>query len=166
MKIKPAPAYCTLRKYLRYDKKTGLFYHKIGSSRRQKGYVAGFIRKDGYWSIGLNKQSYLGHKLAWYYVHGRWAEELDHENRIRSDNWIGNLRESTRQQNTGNHEGWGNKKSGLPRGVYHHPADKTRFRAQIYINYKAKHLGCFNTVDEAVAAYKVAALKHFGEFAP
>ncbi len=168
MKLRPPPPLGRLRKVFQFDKETGLFYYKITVGRHGgiKGNIAGFIRKDGYWSISLDGKSYLGHRLAWYYVYGVWLSEVDHKDRIRSNNAIRNLRGGTRTQNNGNSNGWGSKKkSGLPRGVYFHPADKTRFRAQIFINYKPKHLGCFNSVEEARAAYKVAALEHFGEFA-
>ena len=160
MKIKKAPKFSNLKRYYRYDENTGNFYY------RSNGKLAGFERQDGYLAIFFEGVSYLGHRLAWYYMTGDWVTEIDHKDTVRNHNWFKNLRSCTRKQNTGNSNGWGKKKkSGLPRGVYFHPADKTRFRAQIFMNYKAVHLGCFDSIEKATAAYREAARQHFGEFA-
>ena len=160
MKLKPAPNLERLRKHLHYNKTTGLF------TSRKTGNLVGFIRNDRYWNILFEGVTYLGHRLAWYYVHGEWPIEIDHKDKNRSNTAIKNLRKCTRKENIGNGLGWAKKKkSGLPRGVFYHPADKKRFRAQIYINYKAVHLGVFNTIEAASSAYKIAAREHFGEFA-
>ncbi len=45
-------------------------------------------------------------------------------------------------------------------GVYR---EHRRFRAVISINGKAKHIGMFNTAEEAAAAYNKVSKEHFGE---
>lgn len=167
MKRKSPPDIQLLRKVYSYNKNTGEFRWKIRTGAKSYiGEIAGHLRKDGYIEIVCDGKRYLAHNLAWYYVHGDWVIEIDHKDKIRYHNWITNLRPCTRTQNSGNGAGWGNKKkSKLPRGVYHHPGDKTRFRAQIVMGGRAKHLGCFDTVAEAEAVYKLAARTHFGEFA-
>lgn len=166
MKIKKYPSWVQLRRLYYYDRLTGYFYHKRNTGRGRKGQRAGLLRQDGYYSISINGQTWLAHRLAWFYCHCEWPDEVDHKDRNRSNNAVSNLRPVTRTQNNGNSNGWGPlKKSGLPRGVYFHPCDKTRFRAQIFINYKAVHLGVFDTVADAVEAYTIAARQHFGEFA-
>lgn len=165
MKRKQAPPLQLLKALYQYNPRTGIFTHKRNTGRGRKGCAAGLHRQDGHISISINGYSYLAHHLAWYYIYGTWPDEVDHEDRIRSNNRIKNLRDATRTQNNGNSNGWGyKKKSGLPRGVYKHPGDPSRFRAQIFINYKAVHLGCFNSIEEAKIAYRKAAKKHFGEF--
>ena len=46
------------------------------------------------------KRVILAHRLAWRLHYGEWPLFLiDHENRIKSDNRIGNLRPATKSQN-------------------------------------------------------------------
>jgi hypothetical protein len=165
MNRRPRPDRNRAIELLSYNRETGEFIHAISHHKAKKGKIAGFIRKDGYKSVSIDGQSYLGHHIAWLIVYNEWLQEIDHKDGIRANNVIDNLRDSTRSQNCGNSNGWGKKKpSGLPRGVYYHPGDPTRFRAQIYINYKAIHLGCFDSIHEAKQAYDQAAREHFGDF--
>lgn len=39
-------------------------------------------------------------------------------------------------------------------------------RARIRVNGKLRHIGQYNTPDEAVVAYRAAHAAHFGEFSP
>jgi len=167
MRKKSPPNLTRLREVFSYNPKTGQFIYKIDAGARGRaGNVAGFERSDGYWSIAMDGACWLAHQLAWFYVHEEWVQEIDHRDTIRRNNWIKNLRPCTRAQNNMNSDGWGiKKKSGLPRGVFYHPADKSRFRAQIYFNRKAVHLGVFDKLDDAVTAYKEAARSFFGDFA-
>lgn len=161
MTLKSPPDLELLRKKVKYDKKTGNF------SDRKTGQKLNYTRSDRYQNVYFEGATYLAHRLAWYYVKGEWPPEIDHADRDRTNTEFKNLRKCTRKENIGNSLGWGfKKKSKLPRGVFYHPADRTRFRAQIYVNKKAVHLGVFDTVAEAAEAYRLAAQQHFGEFAP
>jgi hypothetical protein len=117
--------------------------------------------------ISVNGNAQLAHKVAWFYVYGEWLLEIDHKNRIRSDNRITNLRKATRNQNNMNSLGWRKEKRkfDLPRGVYHYPQCPNRYRAQIVVNKKQIHLGCFDSILLAQKAYAEAAYKYFGSFA-
>lgn len=168
MRRRGPPDLVRLRNLYSYNPKTGLFVHRHSRYRVVKGEVAGSLRTDGYIKMVVDGAQYLAHHLAWYIYYEEWVLELDHINRRRSENWIKNLRPATRAQNNGNNDGWAQekRKHKLPRGVYTHPCVKGRYRAQIVADRKQIHLGCFATVKEAEMAYKEAANKYFGEFAP
>lgn len=151
-----------LRELLIYNRKTGEF---TWVKRRQGVTIgpAGRIRSDGYLIISVLGTEYYGHRLAWLYVKGEWPlEELDHRNRIRSDNRWKNLRPATTAQNNLNQGIRKDCKSGY-RGVCWNPRSK-KWRATISANKKQIHLGLFENVLDAAKAYQAAARKLHGEF--
>lgn len=89
--------------------------------------------------------------------------QVDHVNMNTLDNRRANLRLATRGQNGANRKSYKNSTSPL-KGVCWHKRDQY-WRAQIRANGRVKHLGCFNTQEEAHAAYCAAAEKYHGEFA-
>ena len=85
---------------LHYNTDTGDFIWKNGP---RAGKLAGDVKKDGYRYIALINERYLAHRLAWFYVHGRWPEpQIDHLNRNGADNRLVNLREVTAKGNCEN----------------------------------------------------------------
>lgn len=145
-----------LRSILNYDQETGIFTWKVSTSRRVKvGAVAGCSNGDGYLLIQLQSRKYQAHRLAWLHTYGAWpTDQIDHINRIRTDNRISNLRDVSTKQNQQNAGKRSNNTSGHP-GVCWHKRD-SKWVARIKHNYKAIHLGYFNTLEEAVAARKAA----------
>lgn len=89
--------------------------------------------------------------------------DTDHINHNKLDNRKSNLRICTRTENQQNHKIQKNSTSGY-KGVNYHKVNQV-WRAQIRINRKHTHLGCFDTKEEAAIAYNQAAIKYFGEFA-
>ena len=154
-----------LREFLSYDPGTGVFrWIKTRSSRIMVGDVAGSYNADGYWQINFGKKLYLGHRLAVFLMTGRWPEHtVDHRDRNKSNNRWENLREASYSQNSANMVRRPNNTSGR-KGVFFGRNSKRPF-AQIMVNRKSIHLGTFDTVEEASAAYETAATKYFGEFA-
>ena len=103
--------------------------------------------------------------VAWFYVYGRWPrDEIDHINRIRSDNRIVNLREATHHQNTCNGPPRRTSKSGLI-GVSW-DSGTGQWRAHITVAGRTRHLGRFDSITEATVARQAAARAQFGDFAP
>jgi len=153
-----------LKEMLHYNPETGVFTWRV--SRRgtaKQGTEAGSVNGDGYRRITINGSKFLAHRLAWLYVHGVLPEnELDHKNRDKDANWIANLREATRVENTRNKRRNSNNTSGF-KGVSWHRAAK-KFCADIGIAGKTIHLGLFETAEAASSAYEAAAAKAFGEF--
>lgn len=127
------------------------------------GTVAGSFG-DTHIQISLFGHHFMAHRLAWVVLTGRPPkEEIDHVNRNGFDNRACNLREATRAQNKQNTRGY--TRSGLPKGVRR--SGRRKFRAMIKPpnSQTEMYLGTFDSAADASAAYRAAALKHFGEFA-
>jgi hypothetical protein len=86
---------------------------------------------------------------------GRWPDnEMDHINRVATDDRWQNLRAATRAQNEWNKDKYRNNKSGV-KGVYFRDG---KWIAGIRRNGTRQILGRFLTVQEAAAAYQQADL--------
>lgn len=152
-----------LKRQLNYDPKSGIFTRIISKSGCCIGRRAGTLMRGGYVMICINQVNYLAHRLAWLYTRGQWPVVfIDHINRIRSDNRIENLREATNSQNKANGGNYRKMYSHLPKGVTWRRHGK--FAAQIRHNQKTIHLGHFDNITQAEAAYKEASLRLQGEF--
>lgn len=156
--------YERLREVLDYDPETGVFKWKVAVARRVKiGDEAGNI-KNGYLEIECEGTRAYAHRLAWLWMTGKWPPQcIDHINLVRIDNRFSNLRLATFKDNAGNRLPNRNNKSGM-KGIFYR-ADRRKWAAHIYINGRSTHLGHFGTAEEARAAYKEAAERHFGSFA-
>lgn len=118
----------------------------------------------GYVMISFENQLYAAHRLAWYFIHGEVPQlplHIDHINRDKMDNRIGNLRIATSAQNQANANMLVTNTSGI-KGVARRG---DRWRAFIRINGRPKHLGTFDTKELAAEAYRSAAKAIRGEFA-
>lgn len=87
---------------------------------------------------------------------------IDHINHNPSDNRKCNLRPATKSQNGANRPKTKHNTSGY-KGVT--TLRNGKYMARITVNYKGIYLGCYNTPEEAYAAYKKAEEKYFGEYA-
>jgi hypothetical protein len=87
---------------------------------------------------------------------------VDHRNGDHLDCRLGNLRVCTTAQNTWNEPKLKTNKTGH-RGVSFHRG-KGKYRAVITCNGKYKHLGYFDTLEEATARYERKARELFGEY--
>lgn len=155
-----------LRELLHYDPETGVFTWKVNRGHMARaGLVAGNLRSDGYRQIKVDGVLYRAHRLAWFHVTSKWPEgDLDHENLRKDDNRFDNLRPATDSQNKANVSANSNNRLGV-KGVYFRGHLSRPFVASIQVNGRKRHLGCFETAEEAGAAYALAASSHFGEFA-
>ena len=86
--------------------------------------------------------------------------QIDHINHNKLDNRRSNLRAATGSQNQMNKPTQANNKLGV-KGV--HQTKQGRYRAYAWVNGKHKHIGVYNTVEEAKAAW-TEATAYRGEF--
>ena len=153
-----------LREVLTYDPDTGVFRWLVRvSSHRDAGDVAGNKNKRGYWKIVYGGKIYAAHRLAWFFTYGVWpTENIDHINRVRTDNRIANLRLCSVAKNSFNMRRDRQNSSGY-KGVYWHKKAK-KYSAAVKLNRVSYYLGLFNTAEEAYKAYVNKAKQLHGEF--
>ena len=146
---------------LRYE--DGRLYWTRGM---KAGAEAGCKRKsDGRVLIRLGGRKgplILRYRLIYLLVNGFMpAGEIDHINGDPSDDRVENLREATSAQQKWNRARCVSNKAGA-KGVIPYG---DRYTAQICVDGKSTHLGVFDTVEEASAAYMRRAVSIAGEFA-
>ena len=129
-----------------------------------------YLHHQGYaiqtWNKILSKQiSTLAHQLVWKFYEGEIPKgyELDLINQNKLDCRISNLRLATRSQNRMNTHPIENKTSKY-KGVSFFKRNG-KWRAQIKIDKRLKHLGYFDSEELAAQCYNRIALNLFGEFA-
>jgi len=151
-----------------YDPETGLLHWKVKRphSTNQPGDLAGCITKPrGEWVINYGAPPgniYKATHIIWLIVTGDWpTDTIDHKDNWPPNNRWENLRLATHSQQQGNRGKLSNNESGF-KGV---SILDGRYMARIRINGKLRHLGMFDTGEEAHAAYMKAAIEHWGEFA-
>lgn len=154
-----------LREVLDYNPDTGEFRWKVATGPRAKiGAVAGRVAEDGYVQIKMDGHLYRAHRLAFMWMSGAWPKhEVDHINRMRSDNrWL-NLRQATKSENQRNTVNRRNGTSGFKGVSFMKRLNK--WQAHIYHGGKLNYLGVHQTAELAARAYAVAAEKLHGDFA-
>ncbi len=140
-----------LKELLRYSKKTGAFVRKIDCRRHKAGTQSGSVTTLGYVEVQVDGARYLGHRLAFLYVTGRWPEnDVDHRNGNRADNAWRNLRDVPHAVNQQNRrKPTVRNQTGLL-GV---SPKRAKFAANICVKGRQTSLGVFLTPEAAHTAY-------------
>ena len=149
-----------LHELLDYNPDTGIFRWRESGSGRIGKIETGSISANGYLVITVDGKTYKSHRLAILYTDGYLPEhEVDHINRIRTDNRRKNLREASRQCQSRNCGMLKNNTSGV-KGVSWDKM-KGKWEAYIAVNRKLKRLGCYTDLLEA-AYHRYAAEQCLG----
>jgi hypothetical protein len=150
--------------HLNYDPSSGLFWWIKGNKRNTKpGQEAGCISR-GRRVIRLLNRNYEASNLAWLIMTGEWPTgEVDHLNKIPSDNSWNNLRLANGSQNNANRGKNKNNTSGH-KGVHFCKRDK-KYVARIMKDRKMIFLGAYDNLEEAAMVYRSKAIELFREFA-
>ena len=128
---------------------------RVWSKKKSKGrFLKHGINNIGYVQVTLCKDGKTKtktiHRLLGkaYIPNPENKPEIDHIDNNRQNNNISNLRWVTKRENQLNKGAYGEVKF---KGVYKHG---NRFRAHIAVDGKMKHIGCYDTAEEAAEAYK------------
>ena len=113
-----------------------------------------------HYGTSITHSRYCTHRLIWKLMTGEDPpRDVDHQNGNGLDNRWDNLRLANMTEQNRNRQ-WRGNATGR-KGVY---ATRGKWRARIKNNYILHHLGTFDTIEEASAAYEAAARKLHGDF--
>jgi hypothetical protein len=147
---KTLPTLYRLNEVLEYFPDTGNFTSRVKrGSRAMPGTVAGSLKVCGRVILQVDGVEYKAHRLAWLMFYGEEpTSEIDHINRIQSDNRISNLRCVSHRENMLNRGMPKNNTSGHV-GV-HWFVPTSRWKASITVDGKERSLGYFISKEEAI----------------
>jgi hypothetical protein len=153
-----------VRELLNYDLDTGVFTWRHSRRGLKAGAVAGRISGAGYWQLCIDSAYFYAHRVAWLYVTGEWPKsQIDHIDLDKKNNRFANLRNADRVQNQGNRPMSRHNASGIKGVRWNRHVQK--WQARLTDDGRDRHLGHFDNITEASAAYQTAATKKFGSFA-
>jgi hypothetical protein len=145
-----------LKTRLHYDPLTGIFTWLVVKKHKLLGKQAGNITTNGYREVYIASRKYYSHRLAWLYMYGTFPDKIDHEDGVRDNNKIDNLRDVSQQQNMQNITLRSDNTSGQM-GVNKF---RKRWRARINVSGKEIALGFYDSFEEAVKVRKEAEVKY------
>lgn len=153
-----------VRDLLDYDRHTGGLLWRVSRGSVRAGQRAGTVKRDGYRRVMIDGREWPEAHVVWLWVHGTLPPlQVDHINLNKADNRIDNLRLATCSQQQANTRPSKRNKHGC-KGLKWR-ADRRKWRVDIYVNGCAKTVGHYTHKPDAIAAYALAARKHFGDFA-
>lgn len=148
--------FARLRDILDYNPETGKF------TKRPK--EVGIHHARGGCRLWVGNEQHLAHRVAWFWMTGQWPPVefvIDHINGDSTDNRWSNLRLATPSQNQRNRT---KPSKNAPHGLS--GAYKYHRNGRWFSKLGKKHLGYFDTKEEAHKAYCEAVVSEFGDFAP
>lgn len=159
-KFKQYPSQEELKKMYYYD---GEYLKQLPFKGRHKnniGKTIGFIHRNGYRIVKIKSKAYFYHRLLWIFLFGNIPEgyEIDHINHKKDDNRLENLRAVKESINSKNMPMSVKNMSGVPGITWNKRL--CIWIAQISVNYKKIHLGCFENIADAYVCYKAACRKY------
>lgn len=164
-----------IREYLDYFPETGILIWRPRDRRhfkssnqyknwnsRYPGKRAGRIAGKGHRVVAINDKLYFAHRLAWLHFYGEHPSNMiDHINGDPDNNSIENLRVVTNVENSRNTSISKINSTGRTGVSPYFFNGRAKYVARIRVNGDLKHLGYFETVEEAAIA-RALAEKEFG----
>jgi hypothetical protein len=141
-----------IKQVLSYCPTTGVFVWKERKTRQDLiGHVAGSTGSHGYLAVSVFNRKRLAHRLAWFYVTGKWPNaHIDHIDGNKGNNCFANLREVTRFENLQNMRQANKRNKTRLLGVSAHQG---KWRVQIMTQGQRIRVSGFNTPEEAHQKY-------------
>ena len=148
-----------------FEYRDGELFNKVRRANSEPiGKRAGYYDKSsGYYKVKVQGRSYLLHRVIYAIHYGEMPKLVDHEDRVKTNNRVENLRSATRGQNVVNSKVRVDNKYGYKGVTYHKAAGK--FAAQTFKDGKRVHIGLYESPVEAAAAYNTRIKELFGDFA-
>jgi HNH endonuclease len=115
------------------------------------------LKLNGYLGGRILGYLFIAHRVIWALNYGEWPNEIDHENHIRSDNRIKNLKSVTHSENLRNARIRSDNTSGVVGVCW--SKKHSKWQAQIFVNSKNIFLGCFVEKLTAISVRKAAEIK-------
>ena len=140
--------------------KDGLLFWKTRKQGRPLSKIAGSVGAGGYLKVNFFGRNYLSHRIIYEMHKGKIPTGMfvDHIDRNRKNNKIENLRLATKKENNRNNSAIGFS------FVKDKKQIKKPWQARIRFENKLNHLGYYETIVDARAAYLRARKQLFGEF--
>ena len=161
-RVQPTPD--RIREVLDYDPETGWLVWRQHFHKHYVGNRAGSVNAEGYRKVQIDGVPCAEHRVAWAHFYGKWPElGLDHKDCDPANNRISNLREATTAQNVANVRRRRSNTSGYTGISWFR--ERGKWQAYIREEGRHRHLGLFDTIEEAIAVRRDAARRIYGEFA-
>ena len=138
----------SLQNAFHYNPITGVITDKMYNE--EAGVIT--IDKRGYKRriISFRGKKYKAHQLAFLFMAGYIPKIIDHKDRNSLNNKWSNLRDATQSQNFHNTDKKITNTTGF-KNVWFHKQNKN-YVAEVWINRKKYHIGCFSTAELAYEA--------------
>lgn len=120
---------------------------------KDSGERVGCLNLEGYRVFGYNGVQYKEHREVFFLINGYYPNQIDHRNRIKSDNRPSNLRDADQYQNQYNRK-----------DVLGYRKKRGRYEARISYQGKRIALGSYKCSTAARLAYLKAAKELYGEW--
>jgi hypothetical protein len=104
-KARPLPPWNKLNNLFTYDPDTGVVIRNMETGGQVKGAIVSSRNSQGYIRVQIDEVEYKLHRVIWklYYKEEPADDQvIDHINRVRDDNRIGNLRLCSQRDNGNN----------------------------------------------------------------
>lgn len=152
-----------LKEVLYYHPESGDFVRLENRASHWVGRQAGTPTLNGYIKIAVDCELYLAQRLAVFYMTGHWPVNADHADMDKMNNVWSNIRSCSFANNRQNVGPPCTNTSGL-KGIRWYPR-YAKWHVQLRANGRRYHLGYWEDIHDAIAAYAQGLITFHRDFA-